>query len=134
MSKIINDKATPTLKMLDRFAKELGVSMAVFFSEPNDADKEIISSWVKQLPDDLKDFIRAKKTSPIAEARKTGTYFVLMIHITFLKKSILHNVPMNKVINIPITIFILSNKMLVHYLFEFIQFHIFFIIISPFKM
>jgi transcriptional regulator with XRE-family HTH domain len=58
MSKIINDKATPTLKMLDRFAKELGVSMAVFFSEPNDADKEIISSWVKQCPDSIKRLYR----------------------------------------------------------------------------
>lgn len=64
MSKIINDKSMPTIKMLERFAEELNIPITTFFAEPDESTNELIASSIMALPEDLKDFIRAQKNGP----------------------------------------------------------------------
>jgi transcriptional regulator with XRE-family HTH domain len=64
ISKVCNDKYNVSLDTVLQFAEALGVSPAIFFSEPDDADKELISGLVKDWPDDLIDFIKAQKNGP----------------------------------------------------------------------
>jgi transcriptional regulator with XRE-family HTH domain len=64
ISKVCNGKYNVSLDTVLQFAAALDVSPAIFFSEPEDADKELISKLIRDWPDDLIDFIKAQKNGP----------------------------------------------------------------------
>ena len=64
ISKVCNDKYNVSLDTVLQISSALDVSPAIFFSEPEDADKELISKLVKDWPEDLINFVKTQKNGP----------------------------------------------------------------------
>jgi len=74
ISRVINNKYNPSFGSILKYAEALDVHPSVFFEEPTNEEKEVIASLLKDLPDDMKKFIRAEKSGLYLYLDKNRTF------------------------------------------------------------
>lgn len=64
LSKIVNNHLTPDPETVKKIAEALNISMSVLYDDTEINDKVLIESVIRELPDDLIEFIRSRPNTP----------------------------------------------------------------------